>query len=151
MKFLKLFEPFNVRHMTIPNRIVMPAMHLNLAKNGFMTQELADFYIERAKGGTGLLIIGGCGVDRYAQGGPFMISLDSDDRIPGLTDFCTQVHNAQEDVKICAQLYHNGRYSFEILLGERPISSSPVYSRFSKTTPRAMTIEDIKREQQAFC
>ena len=38
----------------------------------------------------------------------------------------------------------------QILIGEKPISSSAVYSRFSKTTPREMTIEDIKREQQAF-
>lgn len=150
MKFFKLFEPLKISNMTISNRIVMPAMHLNLANNGFITKKLTDFYVERAKGGAGLLVVGGCYVDIYGKGLPSMIAVDDDKYLPKLTEFTEEIHNANEDVKICCQLYHGGAYAFPQIIGRTPIAPSAVYSKFSKTTPKEMTIEDIKREQQAF-
>jgi 2,4-dienoyl-CoA reductase (NADPH2) len=150
MKFFKLFEPLKISNITISNRIVMPAMHLNLANNGFITKKLTDFYVERAKGGAGLLVVGGCYVDIYGKGLPSMIAVDDDKYLPKLTEFTEIIHNANEDVKICCQLYHGGAYAFPQIIGRTPIAPSAVYSKFSKTTPKEMTIEDIKREQQAF-
>jgi 2,4-dienoyl-CoA reductase (NADPH2) len=150
MKFFKLFEPLKISNMTISNRIVMPAMHLNLANNGFITKKLTDFYVERAKGGAGLLVVGGCYVDIYGKGLPSMIAVDDDKYLQKLTEFTEEIHNANEDVKICCQLYHGGAYAFPQIIGRTPIAPSAVYSKFSKTTPKEMTIEDIKREQQAF-
>ncbi len=150
MKFFKLFEPLKISNITISNRIVMPAMHLNLANNGFITKKLTDFYVERAKGGAGLLIVGGCYVDIYGKGLPSMIAVDDDKYLQKLTEFTEEIHNANEDVKICCQLYHGGAYAFPQIIGRTPIAPSAVYSKFSKTTPKEMTIEDIKREQQAF-
>jgi len=128
----------------------MPAMHLNLADQGFISNKLIDFYVERAKGGAGMLIVGGCYVDLYGMGVPMMIAIDDDKYIPKLKEFTEAVHSAREDVKVAAQLYHSGRYSFPQLIGKKPISSSEVYSRFSKTTPRKMNKEDIENEQIAF-
>jgi 2,4-dienoyl-CoA reductase (NADPH2) len=150
MKFFKLFEPLKIKEMVLSNRIVMPAMHLNLADDGFITKKLVNFYVERAKGGAGLLIIGGCYVDIYGKGLPSMISVDDDKYLPKLIEFTEAVHNAREDVKICCQLYHGGAYAFPQIIGKTPIAPSAVYSKFSKTTPREMTLEDIKREQRAF-
>ncbi|MFX1239603.1 MAG: FAD-dependent oxidoreductase, partial [Promethearchaeota archaeon] len=98
----------------------------------------------------GLIIVGGCYVDIYGKGLPSMISIENDDYIPKMIEFTNAVHNARDDVKICAQLYHGGRYTFPQIIGRTPISSSATYSKFSKCTPREMTIEDIKREQKAF-
>lgn len=150
MKFFKLFEPLKISNITISNRIVMPAMHLNLANNGFITKKLTDFYVERAKGGAGLLVVGGCYVDIYGKGLPSMIAVDDDKYLQKLTEFTEEIHNANENVKICCQLYHGGAYAFPQIIGRTPIAPSAVYSKFSKTTPKEMTIEDIKREQQAF-
>ncbi len=150
MKFFKLFTPLKIKNMVIPNRIVMPAMHLNLADNGFISKRLINFYVERAKGGAGLIIIGGCYVDLYASGAPTMISLENDEYIPKLTEFTEKVHNAKDDVKICCQLYHSGRYTYSQLIGKTPIGPSAVYTRYNKSTPRAMALEDIENEQQAF-
>jgi len=150
MKFFKLFTPFKIRNMKISNRIVMPALNLNLANNGFITKKLVDFYSERAKGGAGMLIVGGCYVDIYGKGLPSMISIESDEYIPKLTEFTEAVHQARSDVKVVCQLYHGGAYTMPQIIGKTPIAPSAVYSNFSKTTPREMTIEDIKREQQAF-
>ncbi|MFX0153409.1 MAG: FAD-dependent oxidoreductase [Candidatus Hodarchaeota archaeon] len=150
MKFFKLFTPFKIRNMTVSNRIVMPALNLNLADNGFITKKLIDFYSERAKGGAGMLIVGGCYVDLYAKGLPAMISIESDEYIPKLTEFTEAVHKVRDDVKVVCQLYHGGAYTMPFIIGKTPIAPSAVYSNFSKTTPREMTLEDIKREQQAF-
>jgi len=128
----------------------MPALNLNLANNGFITKELIDFYVERAKGGAGMLIIGGCYVDLYGKGVPMMISIESDEYLPKLTEFTEAIHKARDDVKVVCQLYHSGAYTYPQIIGKAPIAPSAVYSNFSKTTPREMTLEDIKTEQQAF-
>ncbi len=150
MKFFKLFEPLKISNITLSNRIVMPAMHLGLANDGFITKKLTNFYVERAKGGAGLLVVGGCYVDIYAKGLPSMIAVDDDKYLPKLTEFTKAIHDARENVKICCQLYHGGAYAFPQIIGRQPIAPSAVYSKFSKTTPKEMTLEDIKREQQAF-
>jgi len=128
----------------------MPALNLNMASEGFITQKLIDFYVERAKGGAGMLIVGGCYVDLYGKGVPMMIGIDSDEFLPKLTELTKAVHDARDDVKICAQMYHGGAYTMPLVIGKTPIAPSAVYSKFSRTTPREMTLEDIKTEQQAF-
>ena len=128
----------------------MAAMNLSMANNGVTTQKITDFYVERAKGGAGLIIVGGAYVDLYGKGIPTQMGIDDDSFIPGLQNLTESVHNARDDVKICCQFYHSGAYSMPQVIGKTPIGPSAVYSNFSKTTPRAMTIEDIKTEQQAF-
>lgn len=150
MKFFKLFEPLKINNMTISNRIVMPAINLNYANDGFITQKLIDFYVERAKGGAAMLIVGGCYIDLYAKGHPMMISIENDKYLPMLTELTKAVHKARSDVKVCCQLYHGGAYTYPQIIGRAPIAPSAVYSKFSKATPREMTLDDIKNEQQAF-
>jgi 2,4-dienoyl-CoA reductase (NADPH2) len=150
MKFFKLFSPLKIGDMIISNRIIMPAINLNYANEGYITQKIIDFYNERAKGGAGMLIIGGCYIDNYAKGVPMMISIDNDKFIPKLTDLTESVHKIRGDIKICAQLYHGGAYTYPQIIGMTPIAPSAVYSNFSKTMPREMNLEDIEREQKAF-
>ena len=62
----KLFTPVAIGSIKLANRIVMPAVHLNYTPEGFVTDRLICFYVERAAGGVGLIIVGGCPVP--AQG-----------------------------------------------------------------------------------
>ncbi len=150
MKFFKLFSPFKIRDLTIKNRIVMPAMHLTLADKGFISDDLIDFYVERAKGGTGMVCLGGCFVSEYGQGSISMVDVSDDKFIPKLKRFTDKMHAVGNDVKVCCQLYHAGAYAYPQIIGKKPIGPSEVYSKLSRTTPRKMTHEDIEREQQAF-
>jgi 2,4-dienoyl-CoA reductase (NADPH2) len=150
LKFFKLFTPFKIRNMDISNRIVMPALNLNLASDGFITKKLIDFYVERAKGGAGMIIVGGCYVSPYGKGLPMMIAVDDDKYLPKLTEFTEAVHKARDDVKVVCQLYHGGAYTYAQIIGRTPIAPSAVYSKFSKTMPREMTLEDIETEKKAF-
>ncbi len=52
---MKLFEPITIRNMTIKNRIVMASMGVG---HGYTNQRVRDFYVERAEGGVGAIIIG---------------------------------------------------------------------------------------------
>ena len=145
MKFFKLMEPFEIGELQLRNRTVMPAMHLGAAENGFVTDQLIEFYRIRAAARVGLIIIGGIGVSKLGTGGPNMISLSDDKFISGLRKLVNTIHN--EGTKVFAQLYHAGGYAFSKLIGEQSISSSAVYSRFTHETPRALEISEIQDVQ----
>jgi len=137
----KLFTSIVIGSIELTNRIVMPAVHLNYTPEGLVTDQLIHFYVERAGGGGGLIIVGGCPVDEYAGPG-FMLGLSDDRFIPGLQRLTQAVH--QEGVPIAAQLYHAGRYSHSALIGQQAIAPSAVESRFTRETPREMTQADIE-------
>ncbi len=143
----RLFTPVSIGSMRLANRIVMPAIHLSYTPEGFVTDTLVDFYVERAAGGVGLIIVGGCPVDEYG-GGEFMIGLSDDKFIPGLMKLTRAVHEL--GVPLAAQLYHAGRYSLSALIGRQPVAPSAVKSSLTRETPREMTLEDIKRTIRNF-
>lgn len=60
---MKLFEPFSIKGMPLQNRIVLPALHLNL---GIKSSRARAFYLERAQGGVGTIITSGTPVDLLA-------------------------------------------------------------------------------------
>jgi len=143
-----LFSPIKVGRMELKNRIVMPAMHYLPSWEGMVLPHHTDYFVERAKGGVGLIIVGGCTIDEYS-GAPNMISLRDDRFIPGLADLvkAVQAHGS----KIAAQLYHAGRFVHSVLLGgKQAISASPVRSKFTGETPRQLSIPEIKQIQKNY-
>lgn len=46
-----LFRPINIGAREIPNRVVMPAMGLNVAEGGIPSKKIANYYRKRAEGG----------------------------------------------------------------------------------------------------
>jgi 2,4-dienoyl-CoA reductase (NADPH2) len=143
-----LFTPITVGKMELKNRIVMPAMHFLNSWDGMVLPHHTDYFVERAKGGVALIIIGGCTVDE-ASGAANMLSVREDKFIPGLSALAgaVQAHGA----KIAAQLYHAGRYSHSLLMGGRQsVSSFPVRSRFTGETPRELSIPEIRQVRKNY-
>ena len=143
-----LWEPVRMGPMTLPNRFVMPAMHLNFTMDGQVSQQLIDFYRARAEGGVGLIVVGGCPIDDVG-GGFFMLQMSHDRFLPGLTRFCEEV-KADVETRLCAQLFHAGRYAFSRFTQKQPVAPSALASRYNPEEPRAMSLEDIAATQQAF-
>ena len=112
-----LFEPFHVGTHEIPNRVVMPAMHLAMARNFQVTDPIVTFNARRAQGGAGLLIIGYATVD-LASGNPSNIGAHSDDHLPGLARLAqaVQAHGARASI----QINHAGRYNYSIFMRGKP-------------------------------
>jgi 2,4-dienoyl-CoA reductase (NADPH2) len=143
-----LFTPLKVGKMELKNRIVMPAMHFLYSWEGRVLPHHGDYFVERAKGGVALIIIGGCTIDE-TSGAINMLSVKDDKFIPGLAGLARAVH--AHGAKIAAQLYHAGRYAHTMLMGGKPsVSSSPVRSRFTRETPRELSIPEIKEVQRNY-
>ncbi|MDO9068946.1 MAG: NADH:flavin oxidoreductase, partial [Deltaproteobacteria bacterium] len=79
-----LFQPIMINRMQVKNRIYMPAMHLNMAGNYAVSDQLVDFYTERARGGAGIITVGYATIDERS-GNPGNIGAHKDIYIPGLT------------------------------------------------------------------
>lgn len=145
-----IFEPATIGSMEVKNKIIMPAMHTGMGEGGFATDQFMGFYKERAAAdpGPGLIIIGGCYVEKRGMGAPNFIGLDDDKFIGGLREFTSMVHAF--DTRTAAQLYHGGRYCHSQVIGEQAVSASAVPSRFTGETPRALTEGEIKEVEENF-
>ena len=59
---MKLFEPITINGMELKNRIVMPPMQLSL---GMKNRRARAYYMERARGGAGAIIMAAASVDLF--------------------------------------------------------------------------------------
>ncbi|AGA70662.1 NADH:flavin oxidoreductase [Desulfitobacterium dichloroeliminans LMG P-21439] len=142
-----LFSPVTIGTMELKNRIVMPAMHLNYCPTGEVTDQLIEFYRARARGGVGLIIVGGCGIDRVGNN-MGMIQLDDDCYLPRLQQLVAAIHS--EGAKTITQLYQAGRYASSRFTGNQPVAPSPLPSKLTQEIPHELTGEEIKEMIQSF-
>lgn len=143
-----LLEPITINGMEIQNRILMPAMHLSMVDNSFVTDQLVEFYAERARGGAGAFVAGYGMVNEYA-GSAIIIGAHKDEFVPGLSRLAQAMKLGGGRAGL--QLNHSGRYNFSILLGGKPsVAPSAVTSRFTKETPRALEYDEVKQTIQDF-
>lgn len=137
-----LFQSISIGRVELKNRIFMPAMHLNMCKNFQVTDQLIEFYRERAKGGVGLISVGYATVDELS-GNAGNIGAHHDDHLPGLTALAEAIH--QGGARATVQLNHAGRYNSSFFLGGRkPVAPSPVASRLTRETPEELDEEQIQ-------
>ncbi|MEW5913387.1 MAG: FAD-dependent oxidoreductase [Thermodesulfobacteriota bacterium] len=143
-----LLSSITLNQLQLRNRIVLPAMHLNYTMDqGKVTDQLVEFYRERARGGAGLVIVGGCAINDLA-GGPIFVSIKKDEDIAGLARLTSAVK--AEGAAMGAQLYMAGAYSHPALIGTVPVSSSVHVSGYTKAECRALSLEEIGQVQDDF-
>ena len=144
-----LFSPFKLKNVELKNRVAMPPFGLNFTgMKRVPNDRLIDFYAERARGGAGLLIVGGAGIDLRGSG--FLLpGIDSDETIPHWARLCDAVH--ANGAKIFIQLYHSGRYSHQRLAkGQQAVAPSAVTSRLTREEPRALERDEILEIEDLF-
>lgn len=143
MNYRRLFSPLTVNGMELKNRIVMTALQCNYTPDGYCSDRFTRFYEERAKGGAGLLIVGGCRFDRFCGSTWDMMSLMDDSYIEGYRAFTNIIR--QYGAKTAVQLYHAGRYAKErYLKGEKALAPSSLPCSYTREAAREMTLEDIQ-------
>lgn len=136
---MKLFTPVIINQLELKNRIVMSAMHLGYAENGYVNERLIRFYEERAKGEAGLLMIGGVDIDEHAYSN--MPSISDDKYINSLKMLTARIQ--KYGAKVGCQLFQAGRYSFSTLTGVQSVSASAVKSPLTNEVPRALSTEEV--------
>ncbi|HSM92980.1 MAG TPA: FAD-dependent oxidoreductase [Anaeromyxobacteraceae bacterium] len=143
-----LFQPIRVGGLHLTNRIVMPAMHLHMARDGDVTDRLLAFYAERARGGAGLVTVGYATVDDRA-GTPAHLGAHRDAFVPGLAQLAATIHAG--GARAAVQLNHAGRYAHSShLRGGGPVAPSAIASRLTGETPHALDEEEIAGVLAAF-
>jgi 2,4-dienoyl-CoA reductase (NADPH2) len=143
-----LFEPIRIGTLEVKNRIYLPAMHLNMAVNYEVTEQLTEFYAERARGGAGLICVGYATVDELS-GMMTCIGAHGDEYIPGLRRLAAAIK--ENGAKSAVQLNHSGRYNFSFFLGgKQAVAPSAVPSRLTKETPRELALDEIPVVIDAF-
>jgi len=143
-----LFSPITINTLEIKNRIAYPSLGLLYSYDSKLNDRYTNFYEERAKGGAGIVTVGPVGIDDLGAG-MIVLSIADDESIPSFAKLTKQIkaHGSRAWI----QLFHAGAYAFPFLIdNQTPIAPSAVYSNYSKTTPREMTLEDIERVKNDF-
>ncbi len=143
-----LFSPIKINQLEIKNRIAYPSLGLLFSYDTKLNDKYYNYFNEIARGGAGIVTIGPVGID-YIGSGFLPLSLKEDSAIDSFikaTDMI-KAHNASPWI----QLFHAGAYTNPFLIDNKtPIAPSAVFSSYSKTTPKEMTIEEIQTVQHAF-
>ena len=138
-----IFSPLTVKNMTIKNRIVMMPMGTNYGEqNGEMSFLHINYYKERAKGGTGLIIVENASVDSpQGSNGTTQLRIDHDNYLPRLYKFCEEIHKYGTCIAI--QINHAGASAVSARTNMQPVSASDVPSKEGGEIPRPLSVEEI--------
>ena len=122
MKYEKLFTPIKIGNVEIKNRLVMAPMLMDFGQfDGRTTEMLMDYYEERAKGGTGLIITEITRVNDRTGGAAFaQLGMSHDYQIEGMSELAERIHS--HGAKLFVQLHHPGRQNMGLLIDTLPLS-----------------------------
>ena len=156
MKYQKLFTPVNIGNVQLKNRFALAPMGpLGLGDaNGGFNQRGIDYYTERAKGGTGLIITGVTFVDNEVEehGMPNCPSptYDSVHFTRTAREMTERIH--AYGAKVFLQMSAGfGRVTIPTNLGEYPpVAPSPIPHRWLDKICRELTVEEIHKIVKSF-
>ena len=147
----KLFEPFKLGPITLPNRFVMAPLTRNRALAGLVPNPLAiEYYGQRAS--AGLLVTEASQVSQQGQGYQDTPGIYSKEQVAGWRKVTDRVH--ARGGRIFIQLWHVGRISHTSLQpdGGAPVAPSAIRARgktfvggtFADVSdPRALALEEL--------
>jgi len=149
--FKKLFEPIRINRLEIKNRIAMAPMYAAglTEPNGAYSQRAIDYYEERARGGTGLIITGINRVEGEIEKLSFLVPYPTPENKSNFKELVEAVH--AYEAKIFFQLTPGFGRNNPIVPGVKPISASAVPNYHDPSiTCRELTIEEIEMMVEGF-
>lgn len=145
----KLFQTGKIGKLEIRNRIYMPPMVSGTADDqGYVTQQMIDYYVARAKGGVGIISCQSSSV-LYECRAPRRLFIYDDKFMPKLRELTAAIHRHR--AKVALEVAHWGMLAINHLTGiEHPeaikvIAPSPVLYAPANFVPKEATQDDIDR------
>lgn len=136
------FSPITVGNVELKNRfVVAPMVTVFCDQDGMATERFIRYHEEKAKGGWGLITVEDYAVDPTGRGF-WTTGLWKDEQICSHSELTDRVHRAGS--KIIAQIYHCGRQTSSAIIGEQPVSASPLPCPIMGEVPRQLTVPEIK-------
>jgi len=142
---VNLGDPIEIAELQVKNRFVMPPMVTNFCKkNGEITDRLLNYYEQRSKGGTGLIIVEAAAIAWEHRIMDNNIGIHDDRFIPGLKTLakCIKRHGAQAFI----QINHAGSKS---LIAERLVGPSAIRV-LDRALPEELSIDEIEIIKELF-
>ena len=101
---MRLFEPTAINGMTLPNRIVLPAMVTRLSgEDGYVNDDIRERYLRFAHGEPGLIVVEAMSV-HGGRSGP-LLRMSDDSFIAGQAEMVRAIHDSGPS-KVAAQIIH---------------------------------------------
>lgn len=143
---MELFNTYQIKKMTLKNKIVMPPMCMYSAEESGQVNDFhINHYTTRAVGGVGLIIVEATGVTPNGRISDADLGNWEDAQIEGLKSLVTNVHN--NGSKIAIQLNHGGR---KYTGNKELVAPSPLALDQDSKMPRELTKEDIANIVDSF-
>ena len=145
--FPNLFSPTKIGTMRVKNRILMSAMSINFGvdERGFVGDQLTAYFEARARGGAGMMLVGGCAVHPTGVELPDLPKMWDDGCIEPLRKMAAAIK--PYDCRFGVQLMHGGRQSYH----DRKVAPSAIPApALAKGTPRELTRVEIPEMVAAF-
>lgn len=139
-RYPHMMAPLDLGHLTLPNRVLMGSMHTGLEECPQGFARLAAYFVERARGGVGLMVTGGIAPNAEGAlhaGAAILSTAEEAARHRPLT---AAVHDAGS--RICLQILHAGRYAYHPQL----VAPSAVQAPINPFVPRELDEAGIERQ-----
>lgn len=147
-RFDHLFEPTAIGDLDLRNRLMMTGHTTNYATGNEITDKLIDYYVERAKGGIGLIVMAYLANHPSTMSGSAICGWDAETMVPQLQELTEAVHD--EGAKIICQNLHYGR-QITSLQSEQPVlSASDIPGPVNGEMPHELTADEIDEIVDAY-
>ena len=155
---MKLLEPGKIGRLSTKNRIVMAAMAIGALgeQDGRVSERAIDYYVARAKGGTGLLVASNFAITRWLEQPKGMLSgrdlmIDHEMYIARLNQLAEAVHDygAKIFIQFMAGIGRNMPPDVYRTVGAVSPSPNPAFFD-SSLKARELTTEEVERLVEAF-
>jgi 2-enoate reductase len=152
----KLFEPIRIGSAVMPNRIAMAPMGIigMVTEDGCFADRAVEYYVERARGGTGLIITGAVKVENEIEKLKMptfpCITLNPLHFITRAAELTERVHayGSKIFIQITAGLGHNAH---PIMLDGQPVAPSAIPNYWEpNVTCRELKTEEVERLVERF-
>ena len=140
----RLFEPLDLGFTTLPNRLLMGSMHTGLEDRVWNWPKLTAYFVERARGGVGLMVTGGIAPNRRGSLAPFASKLTNRWEVRRHQQMTRAVHAAGG--RICMQILHAGRYAYHPM----SVAPSAIQSPITPFKPRALSDRGVEAQIKDF-
>ena len=141
IKHINLMQPFTA--FGLRNKTVMaPMTRCKCDENGLPSKELGEYYINRARGGLGLIIVESCAVNRKdAKGYEFGCQMTNLSHVEAWKPIVDAIH--ENGAKVWIQLFHAGRLSVPSITGGQTYAPSAIKPSGSPSFWRPKVDEEL--------
>ena len=106
--YAHLLQPGKIGSLYVRNRVIMAPLGSRLTtENGAVTDDMIEFYSQRARGGAGVIVIEAMGIEYpQAVGKPNHVRFHDERYVPGHAKLVEKIHECGG--KAFAMLWHAG-------------------------------------------